>query len=233
MSRASSLYRLQSVDLDLDRSRVRMAEIEVTLQDSEAVVRVRGAVAAAEAALQAARTAVKSAEQTVAAHLAKLAESEKALYGGGVRNPKELQDLQSEVESLRRHRQTLEDRLLDAMVIVEEAELERDAVRQELSRVENIQADRNAALDAERRELLARCEGLEIEREAALASVPQEDFQAYTQLRETRGSVAVALLQDDSCAACGLTQSASFRQVVRAGTELARCPQCGRILYAG
>ncbi|MEW6569134.1 MAG: hypothetical protein AB1449_13415 [Chloroflexota bacterium] len=233
MSRASSLYRLQAIDLGIDRARVRLREIEAALGDSEALPRTRSQLAEAEARLRAAQAAAKSAEHTAASHQAKLEQAEVTLYGGTIRNPKELQDLQNEVEALRRYKPTLEDRLLEAMVDLEEAELQREALSQEVSRLEELLATKRTSLVEERQRVLADVERLEAEREAALATVANADRQLYEQLRATRGGVALALLQDDSCSACGLTQSHSERQSIRMGADLVCCKQCGRILYAG
>ncbi len=233
MSRALSLYRLQAIDLDTDRARTRLKEIEAALGDSEALPRARSQLAEAEARLQASSRAAKSAEHAVASHQAKLEQAETALYGGRIRNPKELQDLQNEVEALRRYKPTLEERLLDALVELEEAELLRESLAEEVSRLEALLSAKRSLLIEERERVLADIERLGAEREAALASIADGDQHLYDRLRASRGSMAVALLQDDSCSACGMAQSHSERQAIRMGGDLVCCKHCGRILYAG
>jgi predicted nucleic acid-binding Zn-ribbon protein len=233
VSRASSLYRLQSLDSELDRRRALLREIDAVLSDTEATSRSRQAVAQAETHLQTAQAAVHLEEGALAAHRAKIEEAERSLYGGAVQNPKELQDLQREVESLQRYRPTLEDRLLEAMLGLEEAETAQKSAQEELQRVEQLQATRNDTLTAKREEARAEIERMESEREAALGDVPEQDLELYLQLRTSRGGLAVALLEDDSCGACGLIQSHSSRQSIRMANDLHLCRQCGRILYAG
>ncbi len=233
MSRASSLYRLQTLDTDLDRREARLQEIETVLADSAATARTREALAQAEARLQAARSEVHTAETTLEGHRLKVEEVEKALYGGAVRNPKELQDIQNEVESLQRYRPTLENRLLDAMLEFEEKEIQINAARKELERVQELEATRNESLLQKRDEERSEMERLEGEREAALVDVSLADQELYRQLRASRGGVAVARLEEDSCGACGLIQSHSIRQSIRMAADLHLCKQCGRILYAG
>jgi predicted nucleic acid-binding Zn-ribbon protein len=233
MGRASSLYRLQTVDLDLDQQRSRLEEIEAGLADSELVLRCRELFDKAESDLQAAQAAMRQAEQELAAHKAKLEESEEQLYGGTVRNPKELQDLQADVESLHRHRATLEERLLDAMVEQEQAEALSQDARDDLSQASSLQASRNAALQEEQARVLATIERLQSEREAALANVTEGDLALYTQLRDTRAGLALAQVNDNTCGACGMTLAHSLRQEVHMGDTLVRCGHCGRILYAG
>ncbi len=233
MSRASSLHRLQTLDLQIDRRQARLKVIGEILGDSAAVSAARQTLSDAEANLRAARSASQRAEEEVASNRAKLEEAEKRLYGGSVHNPKELQDLQAEVESLTRFRATLEDRLLEAMVAAEAAEADQRSAEAALSQAAGQTADRDTALAAERDQLSAEVERLTAEREAALANVTQGDLALYTQVRDNRGGLAVALVQDDTCGACGLTVAHSLRQEIRQGDNLVRCIQCGRILYAG
>lgn len=233
MSRASSLYRLQTLDTELDRKNDQLREIEAVLSDSGVTQRTRQALAEVETRLLGARSAVHAAESTLTDHRTKIEETERALYGGSVRNPKELQDLQNEVEALQRFRPTLEDRLLEAMLELEEAETQRGAAGKELERVQGLEATRHDSLIEKRAETQAEIERLESEREAALGDVSPADLELYRQLRASRGGVAVALLEEDSCGACGLLQSHSTRQAIRMATDLHLCKQCGRILYAG
>ena len=233
MSRASSLHRLQVIDLELDRTRSRLAEIDAALGESAQLMRARASLEEAAAALREAQSVSRDAEYAASAHRTKIAEAEKVLYGGSIRNPKELQDLQNEMQALTRYLSTLEDRLLEAMVEVEEREHVHAAAMEELARAEEGHAALRAALAQEQGQLNSKIERLEAEREVALASIAQKDLALYDELRESMGETAVALLQDGSCNACGLTLSASARQAVLSGSALERCKQCGRVLYGG
>jgi predicted nucleic acid-binding Zn-ribbon protein len=233
MSRVSSLFRLQGVDLQLDRLRARREEIDRLLGESEGLRAAHETLQRAEERLAAARESVRHAEDGLSANKAKATETETRLYGGTVHNPKELQDLQAEVEALGRYRATLEDRLLDALVLLEEAEATHVAAEAEATQVASQTASRDSALAEERAQIEAALDRLETEREAALANVTEVDLALYIRLRENRGGLAVAQIQDAACGACGLTLAHSLRQEIQAGTELTPCLQCGRILYAG
>jgi len=233
MSRSSSLHRLQDIDLTLDRARARLAEIERLMLGSTAVHTARRSHEQVLAALRGGQAAVKDAERDVATQRGKLEGAERSLYGGAVRNPKELQDLQADVESLKRHLATLEDRLLEAMLALEDLESTARQAAETLSHAEAGLLAEHASLTAEQDQLQARAETLQGEREAALAGVAEKDLALYARLRESMGGKALALLKDDSCSACGVGLSASECQIVRNSTEPVRCHQCGRILYAG
>ncbi len=61
--------------------------------------------------------------------------TEKRLYSGNVTNPKELADLQQKIEALGRRNAVLEDEILEAMIMIEDAQEEKDAARRQLAEV--------------------------------------------------------------------------------------------------
>jgi predicted nucleic acid-binding Zn-ribbon protein len=233
MSRASNLYRLQELDRDLDRSQNRVKEIKVTLEDNKDVLRYRRSLDEADEVLKTARTVRSAAEHTVATQREKIEQTEKKLYSGLIRNPKELQDLQQEAESLKRFLATLEDRLLEAMIGLDDAAQQQAMASENLTRVEEAHADLHKDLTQEYAELEAKISRYTAEREAALENVNGEDLALYQDLRERKGGVPIALVQEGNCGICGLNLARSVQQATGSGTELIRCNQCGRILYAG
>src|SRR5690242_6387676 len=114
MSRASALLQLQTLDLELDAHRVRLHAIEQELGADPAVQAAQRAVAEGHTALQAARVAVQALEYEAQGLATKLAEVSDRIYGGAVSNPKVLQELQLENESLQRRRTALEEKQFEA-----------------------------------------------------------------------------------------------------------------------
>ena len=233
MSRASSLYRLQQLDIELMNSHERVEEIQRILEDDKEIVQLRGVLENREVELKTAQTAHSSARLDVEKQRAKIEQTEKTLYGGYVQNPKELQERQQEAESLRRYLITLEDRLLEAMIGLDETQEERDTADEALTRAFESQAHQHKDLNQELEGLLAKIERLDAEREAALASVVEGDQALYETLRNRLGGRAITLVHEGSCSACGLELAHSVQQSIRSGSDLIRCGQCGRILYAG
>jgi predicted nucleic acid-binding Zn-ribbon protein len=233
MSRASSLYRLQQLDLELMSCHERVKEIRQILEDDEAVVRLRQILETSENELRDARTTHSTARHDVDMQRAKIERTEKTLYGGFVQNPKELQERQQEAESLKRYLVTLEDRLLEAMIRLDETQERRDTADEALKRALENQAHQHRDLKQELENLSTKIERLDAEREAALASVVKEDQELYEDIRKRLGGMAIVLVQEGSCSACGLVLAHSMQQSIRSGSDLIRCGQCGRILYAG
>ena len=122
MSQLSTLYRLQQIDSQLDQANNRLQEIQVALNEDAALKQAQQNHAAAEARLNDERQKLRRAEENVQEQKIKIELNESTLYGGKVHNPKELQDLQKEVAALKKYLGVLEDRQLEAMLVVEEAE---------------------------------------------------------------------------------------------------------------
>jgi predicted nucleic acid-binding Zn-ribbon protein len=233
MSRASSLYRLQQLDLELDENRSRVKEINALLEDDAVIARHRQALSETNEQLKIARAANLKAEHAVATQRSKIERTEKTLYGGVVKDPKELQDRQQEAESLKRYMATLEDRLLEVMIHLEEAQSVQASADDSLANAQQSQNAHHKDLTQERDRLTANISRMEAEREAALANVEQQDLKLYDNLRKQAGGIAIALLQEGNCSACGLGLAQSIQQSIRSGSELIKCGQCSRVLYAG
>jgi len=233
MSRVSSLFRLQELDLQISRSHERIAEIDVLLADDEEVTKARTDCESKEQQLAEARLANSKADHEVEAQRAKIENTQKALYGGSVTNPKELEDLQLESESLKRYLDTLEDRLLEKMVDLEEAELKHAQASQKLTELVARKSGENELMTADRLDLLSTIERTETEREAALSNISPEDLKTYEKFRRRFDGIALALLASGNCGVCGVDLARSKEQEIRGGNTLVYCDQCGRILYAG
>ena len=233
MSRVSNLYRLQELDLEIRRCHDRIAEIDMQLADDEEVKTARSDLESKEKQLADARLANSSADHVVGSQRGKIENTEKTLYGGSVTNPKELEDLQLESESLKRYLDTLEDRLLEVMVALEEAELKHDQASQKLTQLIVRKSGENDLLNADRLDLLSTIERTEIEREPALSNISAEDLKTYEKFRQRFGGIALALIHEGSCGVCGVDLARSIEQDIRSGNTLVYCEQCGRILYAG
>lgn len=233
MSRAFNLFRLQQVDTRLDRARARLTEIEQLLTENAAVRQAQVELDEATSALEQAQKDLRSAEENTRSQRLKIEQTESHLYSGKVTNPKELQDLQNEVAALKRYRETLEERQLEAMLAFEEVEEVAAEAETRMTTLLAEKVEKDAGLLGEQSDLQAEVERLESERVVAEVSVTAEDRQTYARLQAKRGGVAVAQAAGGSCAACGSSLNTSLAQAARSPNKLVFCDTCGRVLYAG
>jgi len=233
MSQSSNLYRLQLIDTQLQQATNRLNSIDAILNDLSIFEAAEARAKEYEGILLHNQKQLREIENLVTDQKFKIEQNESTLYSGRIRNPKELQDLQKEVASLKRHLSVLEDRQLEAMLMVDEAEDEYKAADAETKQVRGRFEEEHAHLRAERSSIIASIERLGIERQAAASMIQTQDHELYEQLRQTRNGVAVARIIDRSCSACGSMLTPALAQSASQATQLARCSSCGRILYVG
>jgi predicted nucleic acid-binding Zn-ribbon protein len=231
MSRPKSLYDLQQIDSQLDSYAVRLGEIEAELADDHAVQAAIAKAEAAEQDLQEAEKALRLAEQAVQDQDYKIKQSQNRLYSGSVTNPKELEDIQNEVEALKRYREVLEERLLEAMLVVDDAEERYDQAQDQLEHARAQRSQKEAKLKGEKAQIEKHAAQLEEQRKNQIAGISEADLETYKKIRLKRGGVAVAKVDNQGCSACGATLGTAAYQAARSPSQLTFCDTCGRILF--
>jgi uncharacterized protein len=232
MSAALGLYRLQQVDSQIDQIQARLKAIQQTLENDETLRAAKERYASADGKHQESERALKLSEAEVERQRLKIEQAEASLYGGKVHNPKELQDLQKDVASLKRHLETLEERQLEAMISAETAESELQAAKTDLERVQSNLKEQHKDLTLESESLHKNLERFHSERQAVVTDIAAQALGVYDQLRKQKRGLAITTIEDNSCEACGTTLTASQQQSARSTSQLFYCPTCGRILYA-
>jgi len=233
MTSPADLFGLQEVDLRRDSRRALIADIESRLVETEELLAAREEVEDTSAQHERLRKEQRELEAQVRDLDAKIGPLEQKLYGGAIRNPKELSDLQKEVEMLKAHRSKLDDEGLAGLDVLEVAEASAREAKEELDRVESawkasqekMRADKAAA-----EQEMARLEG---ERTTRAAGMDASMLGLYETLRKSKQGRAVAVLSQGSCQGCRVTLPTNMVSKVRSGATLVQCPRCERILISG
>jgi predicted nucleic acid-binding Zn-ribbon protein len=233
VSTVRQLYQLQLVDSEWEERSQRLALVEERLGESGDLIRAREAVVETKDSLSALRAQLRALELDVAAVAAKLKQNQDRLYGGRVRNPKELSNLQDEAAALRRRRSELEDEQLELMITIEEEEAELAERQARLRQIETSWRDDQASLQAEKGELEQRLAELGEERDGMQARSGAADLALYDDLCQGQGGIAVARLRRGICQACGVDVPTSMARAVERGEVMHYCPICNRLLFGG
>ena len=233
MTAAAELFALQEIDLALDRARARLQEIDEGIQETEEMAEARQLKIEKEEVLSGLRSKQRELEWEVDQVRSKASDMEDKLYGGTVRNPKELSDLDTDVRALKAQASKREDVLLALMEEAEAAEGEWRAAETEYSRIEvDWNANREVLL-AEKAELEPEVQRLELQRTEQLSEIDRASFRLYEILRERRAGHAVARVEQGMCQGCRITLPMSVLQKTRTGVGLVQCVSCERILLVG
>lgn len=216
----------------MDHARTRLKAIQQTLENDVELRAYTERFTSTEKQLRECERALKQSEQEVEKQRIKIQQTESSLYGGLVHNPKELQDLQKDVASLKRHLESLEEREFEAMESVEKAEKEYRNAQSDLEQFKASRGEQFRNLTEESINLNRDLEKFSSERLAVIQDLNSQALNTYEQLRKQRRGIAVTTLRDSSCSACGTTLTASQQQSAHSTTQFFYCPSCGRILYA-
>lgn len=231
MSRSRNLYHLQEIDTKIDQIHERLTQIETLLSNNANLRKATILANKAEKRLREAENTLGQAELKVKDQRVKIEQTEAALYGGNIRNPKELQDLQNEVAALKRFLEVLEERQLETMIAVDEAKAGNREAQKILEKYRQQAKKLQASLTREREQLQKEKQALSHRREIARQAIDSDDQNTYEHLRKQRAGVAVAKVRDQACGACGSTLTAALYQAARSPSQVMFCDSCGRILY--
>jgi len=233
MSVIGQLYQLQRVDLEREERNGHLAEVEASLGETEELTQARLMVAEMDDKLSQLRKQVRELELAVGTVEDKLKKNQDQLYGGHVRNPKELKSLQEEATALRRHRSQLEDRQLELMIAIEGSEAELAERQARLRQIEDSWRADQAGMFVEREQLQQRLAELEEQSSTMRAEIGRRDVAFYDELQGRLGGKGIALLKDGICQVCGVDVPMTVARAAERGQGLNYCPICDRLLYAG
>jgi predicted nucleic acid-binding Zn-ribbon protein len=231
MTHVADLYALQEIDSALDACRASLADAESRVGETEELVETRERVTHLRRALEELEKRQREQEWEIDDLREKIEPLEKKLYGGTIRNPKELEGLQQDVESLKRRQRSLEDRDLEIMVAVEDAQGESSEAQRLLAEVQAAWEEEQERLRRQQEELRSEIAALEQRRAGQSGLIDPSTLILYEHLRTTRQGQAVAKAERGACQGCRISLPINVLHRARAGTEIVQCSSCERILY--
>ena len=187
MPAVALLGQLNEIDLAIDALRARASEIAEALKEPAALQAARTAAAAADAELARCRAVQAERESSQQKTAAKLTQAEGRLYGGKVRNPKELEDAEKDVAQLRRQHAQAEDALLEALIASEAAAETAAVAQRDLARHSAERDAMQVSLRAEHARLTERLAAERARQAAVRRAMPADILHTYDTLRPRRG----------------------------------------------
>lgn len=230
--RTADLARLQEIDLALDARRASVEDAEGRLGESEEVVAARAVVEQRTSELRAAESTQKDVELEAETLKAKIGPAETKLYSGSIKNPKELGDLQADIDQLKRQLATVEDRQLEAISAAEAADAALRAAQAELDALEAAWRDEQAEMRERIDRVGAEIAEYEAARTERAAVIDADLVKMYDRIRRAHQGRGVAKLDRNLCTGCRISLPVNMVNKTRAGTALIQCPNCERILYS-
>jgi len=229
MTTARHLYQLQCIELEIESKEKELEQSQAQLGESRQLLVARQKLAQEQQRFTELKKQQQAAEWEADDVGAKISAAQDTLYGGSIKNPKELSSLQHEIEGFKGKRDSLDEKALE---VIEQAEAAAAAVQdleRELGEVKKSWRQEQKQLAASIEELKDSLEALSGERQQALTGIDADVLECYNRLRQQKGQ-AVAKVEQGTCRGCRISLSTAELQRVK-GNSLVMCSSCGRILF--
>ncbi len=231
MDSVKQLFDLQSVDLEIDSRKKRLAKIEAELQADKTLRAAKKELAASQAAQRTIETAQKSIEEDVGSTRTRIASLEAHMYGDQAGGPRELQSITVEIEHLKQRQKDLEEKALAAMQKVEEARKSSSTQQAATMAAEEKFRSTQGHLLQEKARIETELPLWEAKRKQSASTVPPPALKVYEHLRAGKAGIAVAKVDRGVCGGCRITLPMILVQKARASKQFAYCSSCSRLLY--
>jgi uncharacterized protein len=154
------------------------------------------------------------------------------IAAGQITDPKALERMLGELQSLNRRITDLEDVEIEVMERLEEAQQAVERYTADLAELETEIGTVEAAYEKTGQELQSKLAMVQEERRTAVSGMPEDLITLYEKLREQKGGVGAAALRRRECGGCRLTLNASDLGIIAKlpSDEVVRCEECNRIL---
>jgi predicted nucleic acid-binding Zn-ribbon protein len=155
---------------------------------------------------------------------------ERRLYSGEVRNARDLEGLQKNIEGVKLRVSEQETRVLEAMEALETLRGQAAAARADLRRLEAALAEQQAVGRERLSALEAEIPRVQAERQNLAAVVDPTVLAEYERVRSRLTGIGVSVVEGESCSACAVAVSPNLLARLRRAQAIVNCESCGRIL---
>lgn len=233
MDQAALLLKIQETDLAILRGRKRLDEMPEKTAILEMRKRIRdleNLLARTQDAYQTIDRAVTLHEDEAASIGAKLEVEQTKLMSGAVTNPKEVQAISRELDSLTRHKDKVEVTAMAEMEKREQAAAQRDKVGAAVAQAKAKEADLVEQYKTNGGRIQVEIQRLEAQRTAIASKMDADLLARYEALRESKHGIGVGMLEGDICSICRVDLPADKVEALRAGPAIGMCSACHRLL---
>src|SRR5262245_28308617 len=199
MLRTADLWRLQEIDSSIDSRRATIDDAQARLGDAAELDAERGEAMERSAAQRAAAAEQRDVDLQASDLRSKIAPAEEKLYSGAIKNPKELTDLQQDIDQLKRQLAAAEDRDIEAMAALESADKELQIAQARVETLDAAWRDEQATLSANIDRLSTEVGTYEAERREVSEGIDPGVLQVYEHVRRAHQGKGAARLDRNLC----------------------------------
>lgn len=201
--------RLSLLNMRLEEFKTRMAETETRMTE-----------------LQKAYREHEAETQSIQAKIEKSNEKLKT-----VKTNKEYQAGLQEIEDLNRLQSDVEDKMLECLEAIDEAEAVAASERESVDAFSRQMQEEKIQVERESARMEQKLEQLLSLREQIVAAIDSDLLRKYEQTKEYTGATAVAAVKSSICQGCNMNIPPQMYNELQRFDRLLVCPHCERIIY--
>lgn len=229
------LLALQAHDTALDQLRHRKQHLPERIKLNECeqrLVDLEKELAPTRSAIEELERRAADLESKIAQADAKIETANRSLYSGSVTASRELQALEADIASLKKHRSELEDQELEILVerephdaVLAEAEVRRNTIDQEAMGLRVAATEASINIDSD-------VTGHTADRAVLASEIDETSLALYESVRAKNRGVGIARIEHGACMSCHLTiPSVELDRISRLSeSAVIRCEECSVIL---
>ena len=230
----SLIFELQLLDNEIMQANTKLKslpEIEQLLHIDKRIVTATDELATVKAEADQIALELRRGEVDVETVTDRIKKDEARLSSGNA-TPKELEQLQHEVGTLKKRQESLEEIELEIMVRSEAITARTNTLTTDLASLETLKAEINQRLATASGEINTVITNKQSDREKVVVKIEKPLIDLYEKIRSASGGVAAAALVGNKCNGCNLAINAVEMERIKslAKDELLRCEECRRIL---
>ena len=229
MTLTKQLYELQELDINIENTQQTLDLKTHQVGKREILDLAQSRLNAEQKNLEELKHQRREAEADLDDVTSKINNANQQLYGGRITNPKELANLQHEVNTLKDINDQLETKTLEIIDRVEAAEKTVAAANADYQKLESEWQEEQQQLAADIALLQKNLAELAEKRQLISSQIESPALSLYERVRQQKKQ-AVSKVEQGICRACRISVSASNLQKARGGQPV-QCGSCGRILF--
>lgn len=226
---ARKLFDLQTLDLEIKTAEAALSDMEQRLQDDSKIKNIKQEYSTITDELTTVERSKKDLEWNIDELQKNINQVNTKLYGGTVKNPKELIGFEQEAKVLKAQLKEKEDTLLDLMAKEDTLLKQKKFTKDKLTVIENERQQEQNDILVDKKVVEEQLAELNNRRQQGVSSIDNESMKIYEKISNKKG-YAVVRVEQGKCQGCRLSISMSEMQRARSGT-IVQCSSCGMILY--
>ncbi len=177
----------------------------------------------------------KKIEGQISLNTEKIKKNEEKLFSGTITSAKELVNYQEEIKNLKEINDNLESKELEIMFEIDELKPKLTDLEQKRNNLINKIEKLNDEIKIRLTEVNKRISWLNNLKNKILSEIPKEIISNYTDIKQKKGGIALAIMQNNVCDMCNMElpigELAKIKNAQKDNSNsIHKCPMCGRML---